>query len=747
MKKLKLLFSALILLTLVLGCSQVNATAPERITNVEDLANFLNEFGGNVITEGNKVTLQNDVTATQGMQLNTTAGNDLIIDLNGYKLDFSFTDSSAKAIWGDTAANLTITNLSDSNTSALKTNRGNLLTLNSSNTVTIENMDLNAYYDAVLAQGSTKYNFKNVRFNMLSSTYAYVIKIIEQSEVNINNDNNTDETNFYSGSGAGNLVWLSSNSAKATINGGTYTFEKKFADADYLIKVENGILEVQDGLFKSTYSAAIRALGGNVTLIGGIFEGKENAVSIAPNSALTVKGGTYKANPTQVSDEYGAIGFGGNKTLADIMPEAYFMTDETITVNPSTQYNETKKEVSVYAKPDIITFENAELQYNGQNQTPTVVVIDKNGNTLECDTDYTVAFPENSKDIGEYSATVTFIGKYASIDPENPKYSIVKANYDMTGVVFNDLTVTYDKNSHSIFATNLPEGVTVEYTNNNKTEPGVYEIVATFTGDTEFHNAIPNKTAILTINKANYNMSNVKFANSTFIFDNKAHSIIATGLPDGVEVTYTNNGKINAGTYKVTANFTGDSAKYNAIPSKTATLTIKPKSIANVTTTGISNKTYTGKGITQTITVLDGNKTLKVGTDYTITYSTNVNVGNATITITGEGNYTGTLKRTFEINPKGTTLSKLTAGKKQFKATWKKQTKQTSGYEIQYSTNKKFKSGKKTTIIKKNKTTSTTVKKLKTKKKYYVRIRTFKIINGKKIYSDWSKSKYVTTKK
>ncbi len=742
MKKLKLLFSALILLTLVLGCSQVKATAPDSITNVEDLANFLNEFGGNVITEGNKVTLQNNVNATQGMQLNTTAGNDLIIDLNGYKLDFSFTDSSAKAIWGDTAANLTITNLSDNNTSALKTNRGNLLTLNSSSTVTIENMDLYAFNDAILAQGNTKYNFENVLFSMGSSTYAYVIKIIDQSEVNINNDTNNDKPNFYS---AGNLIWLSSNSAKATINGGNYTYTKN-SDADYLIKVENGNLEVKDGSFKSTYSAAIRALGGNVTLIGGIFEGKENAVSIAPNSTLTVKGGTYKANPTQVNDENGAIGFGGNRTLADVMPEGYFMTDETITVNPSTKYNETKKEVSVYAKPDIITFENAELQYNGQNQTPTVVVIDKNGNTLECDTDYTVTFPENSKDIGEYSATVTFIGKYASIDSKNLAYSIVKANYDMTGVVFNDLTVTYDKNSHSIFATNLPEGVTVEYSNNGKTEPGVYEIVATFTGDTEFHNAIPNKTAILTINKANYNMSNVKFANSTVTYDNKAHSIVATGLPDGIKVTYTNNGKTNAGTYKVTANFTGDSARYNAIPSKTAILTIKPKSIASVTTTGISNKTYTGKGITQTIAVLDGNKTLKVGADYTITYSSNVNAGIATITIAGKGNYTGTLKRTFEINPKGTTLSKLTAGKKQIKITWKKQKTQTSGYEIQYSTNKKFKSGKKTTTIKKNKTTSTTVKKLKAKKKYYVRIRTFKTVNGKKIYSKWSGSKKVTTK-
>ena len=54
---------------------------------------------------------------------------------------------------------------------------------------------------------------------------------------------------------------------------------------------------------------------------------------------------------------------------------------------------------------------------------------------------------------------------------------------------------------------------------------------------------------------------------------------------------------------------------------------------------------------------------------------------------------------------------------------------------------------RKTVNIKKNKTTSNTVKKLKAKKKYYVRIRTYKTVSGKKIYSDWSKSKNVTTKK
>lgn len=97
-------------------------------------------------------------------------------------------------------------------------------------------------------------------------------------------------------------------------------------------------------------------------------------------------------------------------------------------------------------------------------------------------------------------------------------------------------------------------------------------------------------------------------------------------------------------------------------------------------------------------------------------------------------------------NTKGTSLKKLSAGTKQFKATWKAQKTETTGYELQYATNKTFTSGKKTIKIKKNKTTSSTVKKLKSKKKYYVRIRTYKTVSGKKFYSGWSKVLNVKTK-
>ncbi|MBQ8980604.1 MAG: fibronectin type III domain-containing protein, partial [Eubacterium sp.] len=78
---------------------------------------------------------------------------------------------------------------------------------------------------------------------------------------------------------------------------------------------------------------------------------------------------------------------------------------------------------------------------------------------------------------------------------------------------------------------------------------------------------------------------------------------------------------------------------------------------------------------------------------------------------------------------------------------WKKKTTNVNGYQVQCATNKKFTKNKKSVNITKNATTKTTIKKLKGGKKYYIRIRTYKKINGKKYYGPWSKAKTVTTKK
>ena len=176
--------------------------------------------------------------------------------------------------------------------------------------------------------------------------------------------------------------------------------------------------------------------------------------------------------------------------------------------------------------------------------------------------------------------------------------------------------------------------------------------------------------------------------------------------------------------------------------------------IAKISSVNLStvNYTYNGRVKTPSVIVKDSKgKALKNGTDYKISYPKGMkNVGKYTVKVTLKGNYSGSKSMTYNINPKGTGVSKVTAAKKGFKVTWKKQATQTTGYQVQYSTSSKFKSAK-TVTISKNKTTSKSVSKLSAKKKYYVRVRTYKTvkIGGKsvKLYSGWSKAKSVTTKK
>ena len=104
-----------------------------------------------------------------------------------------------------------------------------------------------------------------------------------------------------------------------------------------------------------------------------------------------------------------------------------------------------------------------------------------------------------------------------------------------------------------------------------------------------------------------------------------------------------------------------------------------------------------------------------------------------------------TTEQVSVAKPKSVSPKTVKSAKKAISVKWKK-VRGVKGYQVQVATDKKFKKNKKTVTIKKQKTTKTTVKKLKAKKKYYVRVSTYKIVNGKKVYSSWSKIKTVKTK-
>ena len=247
------------------------------------------------------------------------------------------------------------------------------------------------------------------------------------------------------------------------------------------------------------------------------------------------------------------------------------------------------------------------------------------------------------------------------------------------------------------------------------------------------------------LSRISISKASVTLSTSTYAYDGKAKKPGVTvklngkTLKNGTDyiVSYSNNTKV--GTAKVT--ITG---KGNYTSSVSKTYSIK-NNFKKATISGISNKSYTGKNITQSITVKYNGKTLKNGTDYTVSYSSNKNIGTATVKIAGKGSYTGTIAKTFKINPAKQEIQKLTAKSKAFFVDWAQKGSAT-GYEIQYATNSKFTSAKKVTITN-NKTDTKTISKLSGKKKYYVRVRSYTTVKGTKYYGAWSSVKNVTTKK
>ena len=152
-------------------------------------------------------------------------------------------------------------------------------------------------------------------------------------------------------------------------------------------------------------------------------------------------------------------------------------------------------------------------------------------------------------------------------------------------------------------------------------------------------------------------------------------------------------------------------------------------------------KTYNGKKATPKVVVKDSNGKIIAAKNYTVTYKNNIKVGKATVIITFKGNqYTGKIIGYFTIQPQGTSIKKISAGKKAFDLSWKKQANQTTGYEIQYSTSKKFtKKTTKTKVVTSCKTAKATIGGCKKNTTYYVRIRTYKTIGNQKYYSAWQK--------
>ena len=315
------------------------------------------------------------------------------------------------------------------------------------------------------------------------------------------------------------------------------------------------------------------------------------------------------------------------------------------------------------------------VSFTGSNITPSVTV-KVAGRTLTSGTDYTVSY-SNNKNVGKATVKITGKGNYSG--SLNAKFDIVPAKQQI-----QKLETKYKGFYIDWAQKGSATGYDVEYSVN-----------ANMSGAVSKH-LTANKPDTLTVNG---------------LSGDKTYYVRVR--------SYTNvNGKVYYGAWSDVKSI------------KTAN-----NDITKATVSGISTKAFTGKAITQNVTVKVGNTVLKNGTDYTVSYSNNKKVGKATVKITGKDKYGGVITKTFKINPAKQEIQKLTAKSKSFFVDWAQKGSAT-GYEIQYATNSKFTGAKKVTITN-NKTDKTTVSKLYANKKYYVRVRSYTTVGGTKYYGAW----------
>ena len=201
-------------------------------------------------------------------------------------------------------------------------------------------------------------------------------------------------------------------------------------------------------------------------------------------------------------------------------------------------------------------------------------------------------------DVGSYEVTAYFTdttGNYFELSPLKATLTINKATYDMSGIKFNSVSYTYDGIEKEVkIEGELPSGVEVLYENNTLTNAGRVEATARFKHNNPNYNDIPSKTATLTILKAD--IEGISFESNEVVYDGTSFSLKVKGnIPEGVKVTYTNNGHINVGTYEIIASFEDTTGNYNNLPDMKATLTIN-KATYDMSNISLNSASYTYDG-------------------------------------------------------------------------------------------------------------------------------------------------------
>ena len=292
-----------------------------------------------------------------------------------------------------------------------------------------------------------------------------------------------------------------------------------------------------------------------------------------------------------------------------------------------------------------LTFESKEVTYDGQAHSLEVSSLPSGVN---------VSYDNNSKtNAGDYEVIAKLrdnSGNYEVPSELKATLRINKKEITTNDLTFASKTVTYDGQAHSLEVTGLPEGVTVAYENNGKTDVGTYEVVAKLQDTTGNYIVPAELKSTLKIDKKELTANDIKFDSKEVTYNGQVQSLEVTGLPDGVTVVYENNENINAGTYEVVAKLTDTTGNYDIPAELKATLKINKKELTS------NDLTFASKNVTY-----DGNKhsleVVGLPSGVSVTYENNDNVNIGTYNVVAKladttGNYIvpSTLEATIVIN-------------------------------------------------------------------------------------------------
>lgn len=376
-----------------------------------------------------------------------------------------------------------------------------------------------------------------------------------------------------------------------------------------------------------------------------------------------------------------------------------------------------------------------EYEYNGKSHEPEIES-SESAPELEQGSDYEVTYENN---INAGTATIKITGKDIFCGTVERSFKITPDENGMYVCYFAENNETYlettfkgKKVEPEVVIDGLVRGkdYTVTYVNNEK--PG--EARAELTG---IGNYKGSETLYFTI----YGKLPAAdpIADQTYTGKELTPAIVIPGLKAGEDyyMYYEDNQYPGVATVTIygTGYYKGTATIHFKIIKKTE------RFVSNVKLNRTSY-TYTGKSIRPSVTVTVNGK--KIGASaYKLYYKNNKNSGIGTVQVRGTGKYSRINKTlTFKILPPKTLLTGLKKANRSFTASWKKNI-QATGYQIQYAADSRFTKERKTVIVGKQSATRYKISGLKNKKTYYVRIRSYKRVGKKVLYSSWSTVKKI----